>query len=90
MQLRNSRRALLMKLPLRFRPNGVRRRLSHARERIGDRLLTWLTGLLILLTFIVVPLHASGLIVWEGYGLGIALVMAACVLGSSAGLGRSA
>jgi hypothetical protein len=76
----------LTKLPMRARPSALRRHLGRARERLGDRLLTWLTVLLIFLTFVIVPLHASGLIVWEGYGLGIALVMAACVLGSSAGL----
>ncbi|HMF07343.1 MAG TPA: ion channel [Methylocella sp.] len=70
---------------MRARPSVLRGHLGRARERLGDRLLTWLTVLLIFLTFVIVPLHASGLIVWEGYGLGIALVMAACVLGSSAG-----
>jgi len=69
---------------MRARPSVLRRHLGRARERLGDRLLTWLTVLLIFLTFVIVPLHASGLIAWEGYGLGIALVMAACVLGSSA------
>jgi hypothetical protein len=86
MQPHNTRRTLQMKLPLRARPGDLRRHLGRARERLGDRLLTWLTVLLVFLTFVIVPLHASRLIVWEGYGLGIALVMAACVLGSSAGL----
>jgi hypothetical protein len=31
--------------------------------RLGDRLLTWLTILLVILTFVIVPLHPSGLIV---------------------------
>jgi hypothetical protein len=72
---------------MRLRAGEVQRHLGRARERIGDRLLTWLTILLIFLTFGIIPLHASGLIVAEGYGLAIVLVMAGCILGSSAGLG---
>jgi len=40
--------------------------LARARERFGERLLTWLTLLLMVLTFVVVPLHAEGLIVTQG------------------------
>ncbi|MCI0467377.1 MAG: ion channel [Beijerinckiaceae bacterium] len=84
MQLRNARRGWPRKLPMRVRAGEVQRHLGRARERIGDRLLTWLTVLLIVLTFVIVPLHASGLIVAEGYGLAIVLVMASYFLGASA------
>ncbi len=90
MQSRNLRRALPRKPPIRVKVGDVRRHLGRARERLGDRLLTGLTIVLIVLTFLIVPLHASGLIVVEGYGLAIVLVMAGCILGSSAGLGAVA
>lgn len=86
MQLRNTRREWPRKFPMRVRPSVVQGHLGRARERIGDRLLTWLTILLAVLTFIIVPLHASGLIVAEGYGLAIVLVMASYFLGASASL----
>ena len=78
------------KPPMRVRVGDVRRHLGRARERLGDRLLTGLTIVLIVLTFLIVPLHGSGLIVVKGYGLAIVLVMAGCILGSSAGLGAVA
>src|ERR1700730_18322152 len=87
MQLSNFHREWARKPQLRVRPGDVRSRLAHARERLGDRLLTWLTVLLVFLTFGVIPLHASGLVVVEGYALAIVLVMAGCVLGSPAGNG---
>ena len=86
MQLRNARRAWPRKFPMRVRPSDVQGHLGRARERLGDRLLTWLTILLIILTFVIVPLHASGLIMAEGYGLAIVLVMASYFLGASASL----
>jgi Ion channel len=87
MQPTNFRRAPSRKLPLRVRPGEVGRHFSRAREKLGDRLLTWLTLLLVFLTFGVIPLHASGLVVFEGYALATVLVMAGCVLGTSAGTG---
>jgi hypothetical protein len=61
--------------------------LARARERFGDRLLTWLTLLLVVLTFVIVPLHAVGLIVTQGYVFAIVLVMASCIVGAPAGVG---
>jgi hypothetical protein len=90
MQPHNTHLTSLMKLPLRARRSDLRRHLGRAREWLGDRLLTWLTVLLVFLTFVIVPLHASRLIVWEGYGLGIALVMAACDLAHRRVFGLSA
>ncbi len=87
MQPSNFRRVPSRRLLLRVRPGEVGRHFSRAREKIGDRLLTWLTVLLVFLTFGIVPLHASGLVVFEGYALAIVLVMAGCVLGTSAGTG---
>jgi hypothetical protein len=84
--LAQRRRAWPRKLPVRLRAGEVQRRLGQARERLGDRLLTWLTIVLVFLTFVIVPLHASGLIVMEGYGLAIVLVMASYFLGASASL----
>jgi hypothetical protein len=51
----NSCRAVQTKLPLRARPSDLRRQLGRARERLGDRLLTWLTVLLAFLTFDLAP-----------------------------------
>jgi Ion channel len=65
----------------------IERRLSLTRKRLGDGLLTWLTILLAVLTFVIVPLHASGLIVVQGYGFAIVLVMASYFLGTTASVG---
>jgi hypothetical protein len=65
----------------------IERRLSLTRKRLGDGLLTWLTILLTVLTFVIVPRHASGLIVVQGYGFAIVLVMASYFLGTTASLG---
>lgn len=75
------------RLPLRVNRSELGRHFGRAREKLGDGLLTWLTVLLVVLTFGVVPLHASGLVVFEGYALAIVLVMAGCILGTSAGMG---
>jgi hypothetical protein len=67
--------------------NEFQRRLDGVRKKFGDRLLTWLTILLVVLAFVIIPLHASGLIVVHGYGFAIVLVMASCILGAPAGPG---
>ena len=59
-----------------MKADDLQRYLARARERFGDRLLTWLTLLLVVLTFVIVPLHAAGLIVTQGYVFAIVLVMA--------------
>ncbi|MGO9673763.1 MAG: potassium channel family protein [Methylocella sp.] len=51
-----------------------------ARDELRDPLLSALTVMLILLMFVVVPLHAAGTVSVEGYGLVIILLLAACVL----------
>lgn len=70
-----------------IKPRDLHGHLGRVQAGFGDRLLTWLTILLVVLTFVIVPLHASGLIVVQGYGFLIVLVMAGCVLGAPAGLG---
>lgn len=82
----NSRRSWPRKLPLRAGVGKISRGLGHARARIGDKLLTWLTALFAGLTFIVIPLHSGGLIEAQGYGFLIVVIMAGCILGDSAGL----
>jgi hypothetical protein len=72
---------------MRVKADDFQRHLGRARARVGDRLFTWLTILLIVLTFVIVPLHASGLMVVQGYGFAIVLVTASCILGAPAGLG---
>ena len=72
---------------MRVRAGDLHRRLSRARMTFGDRLLTWLTLLLVVLTFVIIPVHASGWIVIPGYGFLIVLIMASCILGAPAGLG---
>jgi hypothetical protein len=72
---------------MRLRAGDLQRRIARLRARFGDGLLSWLTLLLVVLTFVIVPLHASGLFVIQGYGLLVVLVMAACILGGPAGRG---
>jgi hypothetical protein len=72
---------------MRTKADDLQRWLGRARAKFGDRLLTWLTILLAVLTFVIIPLHASGLIVVQGYSFAIVLVMASCVVGAPAGLG---
>ena len=50
-------------------------RLRQAQEQWRDPLLTTLTILLVLLMFVVAPLHAAGVIHAQAYGVGIALVL---------------
>ena len=52
-----------------------RRRLRTAQQRWRDPLLTVLTALLIMLMFVIAPLHAAGTIHAQAYGIGIALVL---------------
>lgn len=70
--------------PMHERRKVLHRHLDRMRAWIGDRLLTWLTILLVILTFVIVPLHASGLIVVQGYGFAIVLVTASCLAGTPA------
>jgi Ion channel len=72
---------------MRLKASDLQRHAGRARMRFGDRLLTWLTILLVFLTFVIVPLHASGVIVVQGYGFLIVLIMASCILGAPSGLG---
>jgi hypothetical protein len=69
------------------KPRDLRRHLGRVQTRFGDRLLTWLTILLVVFTFLIVPLHASGLIVLQGYSFAIVLIMASCIVGAPAGFG---
>ena len=46
----------------------------YRRYPVGG-LLTWLTILLVVLTFVIIPVHASGLFVMQGYGFAVVLVM---------------
>jgi Ion channel len=70
-----------------MKPRDLLRHLGRVQTRFGDRLLIWLTILLVIFTFVIVPLHASGLIVLQGYSFAIVLVMASCIVGAPAGLG---
>lgn len=68
------------------RPAGrdYRARLSQAQDRWRDPLLTALTVLLVLLMFVVAPLHAAGTIHVRAFGIGIALVLVGGVFVMSA------
>jgi Ion channel len=54
-------------------------RLRGAQEKWRDPLLTALTILLVLLMFVIAPLHAAGVVHVKAYGVGIALVLVAGV-----------
>ena len=54
-------------------------RLGEAQEKWRDPLLTALTILLVLLMFVIAPLHAAGVVHVKAYGVGIALVLVAGV-----------
>ncbi len=54
-----------------------------ARDKLRDPLLSALTVLLILLMFVIVPLHAAGTISVHGYGLLIILLLTGCILTQS-------
>ena len=61
--------------------NGRRARLGiPAHDELRDPLLSALTLLLIGLMFVVVPLHAAGIVSVAGYGLVIILLLASCIL----------
>lgn len=62
-----------------FRHN-VKKRLDGIRDQLHDPLLTVLTALLLFLLFVVVPLHASGIISAQGYGTLLVLLLASAVL----------
>jgi hypothetical protein len=57
------RRAEPWNLRMHMKADNLQRYLCRARQRFGDQLLTWLTILLAAFTFMIVPLHAAGLIV---------------------------
>ena len=62
-----------------FRHNA-KKRLDSIRDQLHDPLLTVLTALLLFLLFVVVPLHASGIISAQGYGTLLVLLLASAVL----------
>ena len=62
-----------------FRHNA-KKRLDGIRDQLHDPLLTVLTALLLFLLFVVVPLHASGIISAQGYGTLLVLLLASAVL----------
>ncbi|SFK05701.1 potassium channel family protein [Methylocapsa palsarum] len=66
-----------------MRRDDLKRRFGQIGEKWGDRLLTALTALLAFLVFVLVPLHASGVIGFQGYGFALVFVLASCVLGAS-------
>lgn len=59
-------------------------RLRRAQDQLRDPMLTALTILLVLLMFVVAPLHAAGTIYARAYGIGIALVLVGGVFVMSA------
>jgi len=63
---------------------GVAAHLAEVREKWRDPLLTAITVLLVLLMFVVAPLHAEGVIHLQAYGIGIGLVLIAGVFVMSA------
>ena len=56
------------------------RGLHLLQERYSDRILTGLTVLLLLMMFVIAPLQAADVLVFEGFGLVVALMMALGVL----------
>lgn len=54
--------------------------LQHLQERYGDPILTGLTVLLLIMMFVIAPLQAIDVIVFEGFGLLVGLAMVAGVL----------
>lgn len=63
----------------RIRASAVQRRLGHVRDQIHDPVLTVLTILLVCVIFVIVPLHAAGIISVQAHGLAIVLLLAGCV-----------
>lgn len=66
---------------------GLQRLVAQVQARSGDRLLTWLTILLVVFTFVIVPLHAAEVIVVPGYSFVILLIMASCIVSAPTGIG---
>lgn len=56
------------------------RRFSSLREQYGDPLLTLLTIMLMLVMFVVAPLQAAGLMMFQAFGIVVALTMVVAVL----------
>lgn len=63
-----------------FIKNATPLKLRARRDELRDPLLSVLTLLVIVLMFVIAPLHAAGTIRVEGYGLVILLLLASCVL----------
>jgi Ion channel len=61
-----------------------RLRLDDLQKEYSDRLLSVLTGLLLIMLFVVAPFHAAGIKMFEAFGAIVALVMVAGVLVISA------
>jgi Ion channel len=59
-------------------------RLQNMQQQFRDPLLTVLTLLLVVLLFVVAPLDAAGVVVFQGFGFIVALVMFGCALVVSA------
>lgn len=64
--------------------HAVNEHLGRAQDRLADPLLTALTVLLVVLMFVVAPLHAADMIHGETFGFAIILVVVGCVLVVSA------
>ena len=59
---------------------GLGDRFKVLQDRLRDPLLTALTILLVIMIFVIAPLHAAGIIQSRGYGIGVALVLIGAVL----------
>ncbi len=64
----------------RIRASAVQRRLSNVRDQIHDPVLTVLTILLAGVIFVMVPLHAAGVISVQAHQFAIVLLLSGCVL----------
>jgi hypothetical protein len=64
--------------------HAVNEHLGRAQDRLADPLLTALTVLLVVLIFVLAPLHAAEMIHGETFGFVIVLVVIGCVLVVSA------
>lgn len=58
----------------------MKQRLGRVRNQIHDPILSVLTFLLAFLVFVIIPLHAAGVIWVQGYSFAIVLLLASCVL----------
>ncbi len=70
--------------PVRRIHHVVHEHLGRARDRLADPLLTALTVLLVVLMFVLAPLHAAEVIHAETLGFAVVLVVIGCVLVVSA------